>query len=46
MSSCPNALPSNDASPLEVPAAHNPNGLASSIFFYEKAEVVKLNVRL
>jgi hypothetical protein len=45
MSSCPNALPSNDASPLEVPAAHNPNGLASSIF-YEKAEVVKLNVRL
>jgi len=32
MSSCPNALPSNDASPLEVPAAHNPNGLASSIY--------------
>ena len=32
MSSCPNALPSNDASPLEVPAAHNPNGLTSSIY--------------
>jgi hypothetical protein len=31
MSSCPNALPSNDAGPLEVPAAHNANVLASSI---------------
>src|SRR5215213_8211940 len=29
---CTNALPSNDASPLEVPAAHNPNGLASSMY--------------
>src|SRR5215217_9266059 len=29
-SSCTNALPSNDASPLEVPAAQTPNGLASS----------------
>jgi hypothetical protein len=26
-SSCTNALPSNDASPLEVPAAQNPNGM-------------------
>jgi hypothetical protein len=31
-SSCTNALPSNDASPLDVPAAQNPNGLASSIY--------------
>src|SRR5215217_9353793 len=31
-SSCTNALPSNDASPLKVPAAQNPNGIASSIY--------------
>jgi hypothetical protein len=31
-SSCTNALPSNDASPLEVPAAQNPNRMASSIY--------------
>jgi len=31
-SSCTNALPSNDASPLEVPAAQTPNRLASSIY--------------
>jgi hypothetical protein len=31
-SSCTNALPSNDASPLEVPAAHNPNGMVNCIY--------------
>src|SRR5215204_2332472 len=31
-SSCRNALPSNNASPLEVPPAQTPNGMASSIY--------------
>jgi hypothetical protein len=30
--SCTNALPSTDASPLDVPAVQNPNGMASSIY--------------
>jgi hypothetical protein len=31
-SSCTNALPSNDASPLEVPAAQTPNGMVNCIY--------------
>jgi hypothetical protein len=32
-SSCTNALPSTDASAVDVPAVHNPNGMASSIYW-------------
>jgi hypothetical protein len=32
MNSCPNALSSHDASPLEVPAVQNPNGMVNSIY--------------